>query len=120
MAVGCEEFQLSVEIIIKEENAESEQGACGGTNAGIERFVAENKRVAGRDVEGSHFIGEIADGDGEGIIIVKASGIDAHGAASAAKFVVSNARPSPHFGESAVMIIVENKILNGVVGDHEV
>jgi hypothetical protein len=120
VAVGGEHVEAAVEIGVEKEEAKLQGLAGDRADAGGDGIIAEVQGAAFADVEGAHFVGKIAHGDGEGAVIAEISGIYTHSATSLAGCVKSHARHGADFLEFAVAFVVEDEILNGIVGDDEV
>ena len=72
------------------------------------------------DVEGRHFVGEVADGDAERVVVAEAGDVDAHRAAGVAVHVERDAGDGADLAERAVALVVEQEVLHRVVGDDDV
>src|ERR1043165_251789 len=69
MAIGCEDIQPAIEIVIEEKQSKFQQLLTGRSQAFLDCFVGEKQRITLGHIEGIHFIGEIADRDSQGIAI---------------------------------------------------
>src|SRR5262249_16131314 len=90
VTVCGENIQSAIKVVIEKEKAELEEALAGGAEIFFDGFVREHEGVALRDVEGVHFIGEVTDGDAEGVVIAETGGVDTHGATHEAISVVGN------------------------------
>ncbi|MFM1942444.1 MAG: hypothetical protein RI897_1426 [Verrucomicrobiota bacterium] len=120
VAVGGEEVEPAIEVVVEEEDAEREGHLAGGADALGEGFVGEEGGLVFGDVDGGHFVGEVTDGDAEGVVLVEVGGIDAHGAAGSAEGIERDTGGGADIAEGAVLLVAENEILDGVIGDDEV
>src|SRR5207248_1781290 len=83
-------------------------------------LVAEGQGIILRHVKGGHFIGEIADGNSQRVVLLKPAGIDAHGAAGAPVVVEGDAGHGADFAEGAVALVVKDEVLHGVIGYNQI
>src|SRR5262245_35030488 len=114
MAIGTEDVETTIQVIIKEKDTELQRQATRRADPFGKRVICEKNSFAGlRDVESGHFIGEIADHHPERIIFPVARDIDTHRATRSPKTVEGNAGPSASFLESPILLVEEEKILNG-------
>src|ERR1043165_3840553 len=120
MAIGGENVQPAIEVVIEKEQAELQQFLAPGPDALLDGFIRKNERVALRDIKRIHLVGEVADGNAQAVVISEAGGIDAHGAAGQAVGVVGHARAGADFLEAGVVLVTKQKILHRVIGDHEI
>lgn len=120
MSVGGKDIEPSVEIAIEEKEAKLEQVAACGADAGGGGFVSEMEWITLGDIKPVHFIGEVSDRDGKGVVVPESGGIDAHRTASGAEGIEGDARAGADFLEGSVAVVAEDEVLDGVVGDNEV
>ncbi len=120
VAISCEEVQPAIKVIVEEEDAESKGHLAGGADALGEGFVREESGLVTGDVDGCHFVGEVADGDSEGVILVEVGGVDAHGTAGSSEGIEGDAGGGADIAECAVLLVAEHEILDRVIGDDEV
>src|SRR5205823_6795131 len=67
MAVGREQIEPSVKIVIEEENTEFQQEPAGRADAFGNGLIGKEEGPL-RDIQRAHFVGEIANGDAERLI----------------------------------------------------
>ena len=120
MAVGGQQIEPAVQIVVEKKDAKGERLTAGRADALREGFVGEGERVVLRDVKGGHFIGEVSDGNAQRIVGLKPAGIDAHGAAGAPVVVECDSRSRANFLECAVSFVVKNEVLHRVVGNDQI
>ena len=120
MAVDAEQVQAPVEVPVEEHHPELQRQTAGGTDSPGDGLIGEETRRCTADVEGRHFIGEVADGDAQLAVVGEAGGVDAHGAARVAVAVEGDARQGSDLLEVAVALVLENKVLDRIVGHDEV
>lgn len=120
MTVGGEEVEPAVEIIVKEEDAEGKGLTAGRADSLADGFVAEDHGIFLRDVEGGHFVGEVADENSQTLILLEAGGVDAHCAARAAVVVEGDTGSSSDFAKGAIVGVGEDEILDSIIGDDEI
>src|SRR4029450_10905908 len=97
-----------------------EKRATGAADPAADGFIGEGVSILGRNVEGGHLVGEVADGDREIAIFTEAGGIDAHGAACLPISIEGSAGEFTNFLETAALLIVEDKIRGRIVSDDEI
>src|SRR5438552_11097913 len=107
MAVGRQQVEPTVQVVVEEENAEGERLAAGRADTLPDGLIGEGQRVALRNVKGGHLVGEVADGDAEGVVFLKPARVNAHRPARAAVVVESNTGDRADFLEGAVMLVVQ-------------
>src|ERR1043166_6986013 len=82
MAIGAEQIQPAIQVIVEKEHPELQQEPAGWADAFRDRFVCEGHAVFGRrDVKSRHLVGKIADGDTQGFGVSIVGRVNAHGAA---------------------------------------
>src|SRR4051812_11487775 len=106
MAIGREEIQAPIEIVIKKENPELQKQTARGSHSLWNGFIGEHEWRVLRDVERAHFVGEVADGNAERPAIAIPGRIEAHGAARVPVAVKRDSRRGADFLESSVPLIV--------------
>ena len=79
VAVGREQVEPAVEVVVEEEQAELQRRLGRGTEAVEVGQVGEleARRLVG-DVEGGHLVGEVADGQAERAVVLEVGPVDAH------------------------------------------
>ena len=121
MAVGREQVEPAVQIVVEEEQAEFQRRLGGCTEAvevGQVRELERRRLVA--DVECRHLVGEIADGQAEPVVVHEGGPVDAHAAARRARLVEGDARDDGDLLELALALVVKEEVLDRVVGDGDV
>src|SRR2546423_5021125 len=115
MAVSGEDVEAAIQIVVEKKETKLKQLLAGGTDACLDGFIGKNEGIALSDIEGIHFVGEIADGDAESVVVAETGGINAHGAAGQAVGIVGDAGASADFFESSVVFIMKKEILDRIV-----
>src|SRR5438270_10402426 len=110
MSVGREQIEPAVKIVIEEENTEFEQEPAGRADAFGNGLIGKEQRPL-RNIKRAHFVGEIANGDAERLIIAIPGCVDAHRATGIAVVVESDSCARADFLERAIALVVEDKIL---------
>ena len=120
VSVDAEQVETPVEIPVEEHHPELQRQTAGGTDSPRDGLIGEETRCGAADVEGRHFIGEVADGDAQLAVVGEAGGVDAHGATRVAVAVEGDARQGSDLLEAAVALVLEDEVLDRVVGHDEV
>ena len=85
MAVGREQVEPAVQVVVEEEQAEFQRGLRRRTQAiqvGQVRELESRRLVA--DIERGHLVGEVADGQPQPVVIHEPRPVDAHAASGRA------------------------------------
>ena len=121
MAVGREQVEPAVEVVVEEEEAELQRRLRRRPQAVEVGQVGElEARRLVADVEGGHLVGEVADGQAEPLVVAEAGPVDAHAAAGRARLVERDAGEDRHLLELALAQVVEEEVLHRVVGHGDV
>ena len=121
MSVDRKQVEPAIQVVVKEEETELQRRLGGGTQAvevGQVRELQAFRLVA--DVQCRHLIGEVANRQAEPFVIAKAGPVAAHAPARRARLVKRDAGKDGDFLEFAMSQVMEQKILNSVVGYRDV
>ena len=120
MAVDAHQVEAPIEVPVEEHHAKLQRQTAGGTHAPGDGLIGEETRCGAADVEGRHFIGEVTDGDAQLAVVGESCGVDAHGPTRVAVAVEGDARQGSDLLEVAVALVLEDEVLDRVVGHDEV
>ena len=120
VAVGRQQIQAAVQVVVEKQHAEGQRAAAGRSDAGDDRLVGKLQRRLLRDIQRRHLVGEVADGDAERTVVAEVGRVDAHRAAAVAVGIERDAGAGADLLERAVLPVVEDEVLHRVVGDDEI
>ncbi len=120
MAVDADQVEAPIEVPVEEHHAKLQRQTAGGTHAPGDGLIGEETRCGAADVEGRHFIGEVTDGDAQLAVVGESCGVDAHGPTRVAVAVEGDARQGSDLLEVAVALVLEDEVLDRVIGHDEV
>ena len=121
MAVGREQVEPAVEVVVEEEEAELERRLRRSAQTVEVGQVGEleARRLVG-DVEGGHLVGEVADGQPQSFVVEEAGPVAAHAPARRARLVERDAREDRDLLELPLAHVVEEEVLHRVVGHGDI
>ena len=121
MAVGRQQVEPAVEIVVKKEQPKLQQQPAVRPDALSDRVVGKQKLIVWcGDIQRGHFIGEVADADSQRVVVPEPRHVDPHRAAYLAVVVEPDAADATHLGKRAVLLVFENEVVNRVVGHDEI
>ena len=121
MAVGREQVEAAVEVVVEEEQAELQRRLRRGPQAVEVGQVGERERLGlVADVERGHLVGEVADRQAEAVVVEERGPVDAHAAAGRARLVERHARQDRDLLEFPAALVVEQEVLDRVVGHGDI
>src|SRR5436190_14875593 len=104
MAIGSEQVEPSIQIVVQEGHSELQQEAAGRSDAFSNRFVIKQKRLVLCDTQCGHLVGEIANSNANLVIVTITCRINTHCAPRVAVTVESDAGRGANFLERAITL----------------
>ena len=121
VAVGGEQVEASIQVIVEEEEAEFERRLGRGTEpvqVGQVRELEHRRLVA--HIQGRHLVREVADGQPQSLVVLELSPVDTHTASGRTRLVEGHSRHDRDLFELPATFVVEQEILDRVVGHGDV
>ena len=120
MPIRYQQVESRVEIDVEKTDPELQPDPRGGAQPRGDRVVREEHPPPLGTVQGGHLVGEIANHHREGFVVSKPAHVTPHGSPRLAIVVDPQATFETHLGEPFSLLVVEQEVLNGVVGDDDV
>ncbi len=120
VSICLQQVEAPVEVVVEEEETEGQHGAAVGADPLDDRLVAVAGSSEPTDEQRGHLVGKVSDRNADHLIVAVVRHIDAHRPGRGAVGVERQAHLDTLLLEGSVAPVVEDEVLDGVVGDDHV